>query len=833
MTKALFADIIPGTSLLSGRAEMKRRNSTAGVGAILATSLLAACTHLQQSKNPAHYEVEIKRTSYGIPHIKAEDFGSLGFGEGYVAAQDHVCNIADAIVAARGERAKYHGVGEKNAHLLSDVVVRALQIPTRAREEFASQAAEDREWIAGYAAGYNRYLRDTGRDNISSWCRGAEWVREISPEDLFARFQIVAQSAPRMAGMIGAATPPANGQTSARSDALAESDETAIAAAFDDFRAPQFGSNGWALGRERTENGRGMLLGNPHYPWSGTNRLWEKHLIIPGKVNLYGVHLIGVPGVAIGFNESIGWTHTVSASERVTFYKLDLVPGDPTSYYFDGKPRKLRAEKVRLPVKGDDGALSTEERTVWFSHYGPMVVLPGAPWTTEQAITMRDANFPNRDLFVQWKEMGMARDMDAFKQAHRKWNATPWVNSMATSRDGRAVYIDGSNVGRLSDEAIALWRERKESDELTRSFHKKMGLILLDGSDSRNEWQAHPEARIPGVVPFVEQPQQERSDYIFNSNDSYWLTNPSAPLTGYSPLYGPEATGRSLRTRMNARLLSDTSPDGPSGIDGKFSLQELQQALLSNRSITAELLLDELLAICSEQTSVSVAEKQIDLGEACAALAEYSGRLDIDSKGAVLFREWITRYSQSDRVDAGELFAMPFDHTDPVNTPRGLANEELALERLGEAVEVLQRAGLALDSTLGETQFAYRAGEKIVLHGGGRAEGVPNLISQRRYETTATQVRGEKVDGSRFLTDKGYAITYGTSFLLSLSFTDDGPVAEAFLTYGESGDPSSAHYTDQTKLFSRKEWRPVLYKAEDIDRNTLSSAVLSGPRKAH
>ena len=41
------------------------------------------------------YEAQIRRTSYGIPHIKAKDFGSLGYGEGYAQAEDHLCTVAD------------------------------------------------------------------------------------------------------------------------------------------------------------------------------------------------------------------------------------------------------------------------------------------------------------------------------------------------------------------------------------------------------------------------------------------------------------------------------------------------------------------------------------------------------------------------------------------------------------------------------------------------------------------------------------------------------------------------------------------------------------------
>lgn len=729
-------------------------------------------------------------------------------------------------MVARAERAKYHGVGENNKHLLSDIAIRSLGLPDRARAELAAQATVDQEWFTGYAAGYSKYVRETGRDNLGSWCQGAEWVREITAEDLFARFQVLPQTAPYLAGMIAAAAPPESKYSSTATPASSQT----LAEVVDTLRAGQLGSNGWAIGKDRTENGRGMLLGNPHYPWTGANRFWEKHLVIPGKMNLYGSHLIGIPGVAIGFNESVGWTHTMSISQRVVFYSLDLVPGDPTSYYYDGEPRKMTARTFLIPVRDEDGVEHTKEHTVWFSHYGPIVSPPNAPWSDTMAISIRDANFLNQNLFAHWRDMGQAEDMDAFKGAFDKWNSLPWVNTMATSSDGRAFYIDASSVGRLSGEAISLWRERVTSDPLTGAFYRQMGLTLLDGSDSRFEWQPHPEARIDGTVPFVEQPQQDRTDYIFNANDSHWLTNVTEPLTGYSPLYGPEETARSLRTRMNATLLTDTSPGGPTGDDGKFSLREMQQALLSNHSLTADLLLDALLTACAEHPSALVDEQRVDLGNACTVLRGYDRRLDLDSEGAVLFREWITRYEPSEYLQAGELFAVPFDAENPVNTPRDLADERVALKRLAEAALVLNQAGVDLDSTLRDVQFGYRGSEKIPLHGGGAAEGIANVIGQINYDTVAEQTRGNKIDGSRWLTDKGYAITYGTSFLLSLSYTDNGPVAEAFLTYSESGDPSSEHYTDQTKLFSEKQWRPVLFETEDINKDVKSSVVLTEPR---
>ena len=45
---------------------------------------------------------EIKRTEYGIPHITAEDWKSLGYGFGYAYSQDNYCVTMKEMVYASG-----------------------------------------------------------------------------------------------------------------------------------------------------------------------------------------------------------------------------------------------------------------------------------------------------------------------------------------------------------------------------------------------------------------------------------------------------------------------------------------------------------------------------------------------------------------------------------------------------------------------------------------------------------------------------------------------------------------------------------------------------------
>jgi acyl-homoserine-lactone acylase len=215
---------------------------------------------------PDGYRATIRRTSYGIPHIEAADLASLGFGEGYAQAEDHLCSIADQVVRARGERARYFGPGLDNVHLLSDVGMKGLQIHERAGESFARQDEEFRSWYQGFVAGYNLFLEETGSDRVPGWCRGADWVVPITVEDLAAYHRVVTLNTSGLAAMIASAQPPETSEVVAESSAMPGAAGDRFARSDWESALDRGASNGWALGSDWTETGRGMLIGNPHYP---------------------------------------------------------------------------------------------------------------------------------------------------------------------------------------------------------------------------------------------------------------------------------------------------------------------------------------------------------------------------------------------------------------------------------------------------------------------------------------------------------------------------------------------------------------------------------------
>lgn len=778
---------------------------------------------------PREYRATLRRTSFGIPHIQADDWGSLGFGVGHAGAEDFVCILADQILKVRSERAATFGRGDDDANVESDLVYLGLGVRKTAESVIALAPADLTELIEGYVAGYNAYVAHAGPQGLPAPCTGATWVKPIEALDLVSYYvdlTLRGSSVPLLS-YIADAGPPGSKAKSGTTDGLP----------LLPMRNDDLGSNGWAIGSDMAASGRGMLVANPHFPWETELKFYEMHVTIPGTVDAYGAGLLGVPFVNIGFNEHVAWTHTVTPANHFTVYALQLVDGDPTSYLYEGQPRKLTSEDVTIDVLESDGSKTQVARTYYRSHYGPMVRGPGLVWTTKSAFSYRDANETDLRLGEQWMRMDMAKSLDELVAVHAEVRGIPWVYTIATSAEGEAMVLDGSRVPKLSAEALAAYDDRLASDSLTQTL-AGAGVILLDGSTARDEWVDGGIAGQEGLVPIAEAPQLRRTDFAMNANDPAWLTNPKQPLVDYPMQYGSTRTPASPRTRMNLTMLTTTDEASAPGPDGKITLDELSSAILRDRAMIAELLRGPVADRCAQVATVDVDGTPVDITGACAALAAWNGRMDLDEAGPVVFREMLGEFSGADLYDAGALFDVPFDPDDPVATPNTLSPAPVSgpdpiLVALGRAVQKLGAAGLGPSATLGEAQFTLKGDLRIPIHGGQDWEGVTNVVTYGSENNTLLPrlPRSAVVDGATDLTLDGYLVNYGSSFVMALEYRDDGPHAVALLSYAESSDPSSPHFSDQTERFSGKAFRPVVFTEADIAADPeLSVTTLTAPR---
>ncbi len=790
------------------------------------------------------YQATIRWTNYGIPHIVANDLGSLAFGQGYAFARGHICILADRIVMVRGERSRFFGPGEDDSNVDSDFGYLALGLYERAQHVGDALSPDARALLDGFVAGYNHYVDEVGPGGLPADCRNAPWVRPLEPADLVAYTMEAARvaSGSAFARLIGRAQP-----GDAREEARADLSERAWSGFPKVNRA--LASNGWAIGAERSETGRGMLMANPHFPWEGAHKFYEAQLTIPGELDAYGVQLLGLPLLSIAFNQHIAWTHTFSASTQFTLYRLHLDAKSPTRYRYGQKTREMQARDYTIEVLRPGGEMTKMTRTLYRSHYGPMLSARSLPWggAGGYAFALRDAAEDSLQMADQYLAMLKATDLASFRAALARYHSTPYLNTLFADRDGNTYYVDGSRVPNLSNAALIAWEMALKSMPAARVAWEH-GVVVLDGSLPLFEWKEEPNTVAPGIVPFARAPALERRDYVFNANDSYWLVNPEHPLRGYSPLFGEAEKPLSPRSRMNLAILADTSPNGPAGPDGKLSAAEVERAALGNQSFMAELLRDRVVSRCDKAAGQASEPKKrpngtgdasaADLRAACDVLRKWDGRFDVDSRGAVLWRELLGSYDRDDYYD-GKQFAEPFDPRQPLATPRGLApapktGPDPVIEHLETAMERLREAGIdPFETKLGDVQFTERAGERIPIHGGTGVEGVTNYAG---FETEGTTLLphmkgGQVINPRTGLRTRGYPVNSGTSFLLVLAFTDDGPRARAITTYSSSSDPASPHFKDQTEMWSRKELRPVLFTREQIQADpALKVQEISGPK---
>lgn len=763
---------------------------------------LSACGKTDEPRpEPARqYRAELARTSNGVAHIRADDFKSLGYGLAYAYAQDNVCMFADSLLTARGERSQFFGPdapatearnGEYGAasdfmdlkNEDSDFFFKGYLDIEQLRAGYAAASQDARDLLAGYAAGYNRYLKDNA-GKYPAACNNVKWVRPITIDDMYL---VLAEKALHASGEVfskeivaGARDNPAIFPIA--KNRVREPDTSFMMARLARLTREQLGSNGLALGKDVTLSGRGILLGNPHYPWTSTDRFYQAHLTVPGRYDAMGVILGGIPLITIGFNRDVAWTHTVTQAVHFTTFRLALDPGDAsgTTYLSDGEPVKMTSKTVTVDSLQPDGSMTKRSKTFYFSKQGAVMVLPeaGITWTPAAVHVLADANRNNTRLLDQWLGIGRANSVEAMKASLDKIAGLPWINTVAADRHGNTLYADASVVPHVKTEMFA-------SDCLL-----VPPLLMFDGSRSACAWGQDPGAP-PGIFSPANGPWMIRKDYVGNSNDSYWLSNARALLTGpapygFSPLYGRTGIPQMLRTRIGFKqieeMLAQRKP---------LQLADVQDAAFANRIYAAELVLPELLPAC-------IAENDSSLISACNVLSAWDRKANLDSRGAVLFREfWNTATTIPGK------WAVPLDVTDPVNTPSGVnpASTPAMLAALKGTVQKLNDLSIPLDGRLGDFQGDTRNGVRVPMHGGiGDIDGSYNSIHMRSE-----------------LTSTGYHdVEWGTSYVQAVTFDESGPVVLAMLVYGQSVDPKSPYYADQISLYSQKQWAAMPFSVSQI-----------------
>jgi acyl-homoserine-lactone acylase len=771
---------------------------------------------------------DITYTAGGVPHIRATSFRGVGYGYGYAVAKDNLCLLADGYVTVNGERSKYLGpsaspggsFGTASTNLSSDLLFTQIK-DSGVVEELIAQPAplgprtEVRQIIEGYAAGYNAWVRESGR----TACETGVPVRPIEPIDVYRNMYALAVVAGtgQWADAIAFATPPAAAPSGARASTqrstaaaeptLGEEDIADLERELlERTTSIEMGSNAIAVGKEATTDGASVLLGNPHYPWQGNRRFYQAHMTVPGRMDVSGGSLMGIPLVQIGFNTDVAWSHTVSTPRTFGLRALTLVPGDPTAYIVDGEVERMTSRDVSVEVRQPDGSLATVTRTLYSTRYGPVLAgglgLPIA-WTATTAHALQDANADNVRGLNTWFGYGQAESVDDLRRVADETLGIPWVNTIATDAAGNAMFADIQVVPAVTNELVAAC-----GTPVGKAVFPTTRIPILDGSRSECAWLTDDDALVPGLFGPKRMPVLIRSDHAFNANDSAWVSHVEERITGYPLIFGDIATERSLRTRMTAAAVQERT-EGTDGLPGRgFSTELMEEVFDKDESMAARVAQAAAVEMCRDfpdglaPTSSGAA---VPVGDACDVLESWDGTFQVDAQGALLFDRFWRRTSSAGPA----LWLTPFDATRPIDTPRDLNVANPAVQRaFGDAVAEV--SALGLDDAWGERHYVVRNGERIPIHGAAHGNGVLNVI-------TATWTPGQ-----------GYTeVTHGSSYVQIVGLGGRCPDASTLVTYSQSTDPSSPHYADQTRLFSQSEFVDSPFCVQDVRKAATSTVRVS------
>tara|TARA_B100000929_G_scaffold144168_1_gene114088 strand:+ start:5920 stop:8004 length:2085 start_codon:yes stop_codon:yes gene_type:complete len=564
------------------------------------------------SCNPnAGSDTIIKWDTYGVPHIKAQSKEDLFFAQGWALMHNHANKVLELYGKSRGKGSEYWG--EK--YLKNDILVHTLGFERLAVDWDLQQDPEMRLIYSNFVDGINAYLQN----NLDQIDEKNKAVLPISTKDV------------NMHGMFVVFTRFIGG------------DDLGLIQ-----RWPDMGSNTYAIGPERSASGNTMLVQNPHLPWYNEFLFTEYHFNLKGR-NMYGANIIGMPGIAIGFNESLGWSHTDNTIDNSDTYELQLIED---GYELDGKKKDFTIFTKTLKIKQKDGSLKEKEITILNTLHGPVVKK-----MDDKVLAIRLAGTDRANMFLQWWRMLNSKNFKEFESA-LEMAQIPFWNVMYADKYGDIFYLFNGLVPIRKQDTWEYWNR-----------------IIPDGKSEDIWTEYHPYKDLPKL-------KNPDSGWLQNANDPPWTS--TIPIELYPKDYpGYMAPKRmDFRPQRSARMIIE---------DNSITFDELVDFKLSTRVEFADRILDDLFKAIDVFGSKKAKEGK-------AVLERWDRNAEVDSKGMVLFFTWASKFS----VSNNSTYTTDWDINNPINTPDGLADPKRAAMLFEDTVKEIEKKFGKLDVPWGE-----------------------------------------------------------------------------------------------------------------------------------
>lgn len=724
--------------------------------------------------------VEVRRDQWGVPHIYARTQRDLFFAQGFVAAQDRLFQMDLWRRIGEGRLAEVLGPD----YVDRDRFARLLKYRGDMSAEWTSYAPDTREIATAFVAGVNAYIRLTReRPPVEFTLLGYlpdAWTPEV-PLQRMAALSMTGNAESevlraRLVSAIGAQrtnelwpTIPHRDVDPAPNlafDGISTRSLGAYSAAVGPVRIPKIvGSNNWVVSGALTTTGKPLLANDPHRYLDNPSLRYLTHLVGPGW-NVIGAGEPGVPGIAAGHNERIGFGFTIVGMDQQDVYVETLGPcenGSGRCYLHDGRWKPIRRVLDTIRVKGQAERVVPLE----FTEHGPIVHEDGSKDAAgrTRAFALRFVGSePGTAGYLAQISVNRATDWRSFLAAAERWRL-PTENLIYADVEG--------NIGWI---AAGLMPKRHWS-----------GLLPVPGTGGY-EWNGF---RTVAELPSVLNPPK---GFIVTANHDI---RPDGYVT---PLNFEFATP--FRARRVEEILG-----GASGAVGrKFSVEDFQRLQHDELSIQARMLVPGLLEAANRAGRASRWE--------FATLASWDYVMRAGEASPLLFESWkralgglaLRRVAGHEAALAilGEGWLDDWESPDmPLRGYPRAERDQLLLVAMDTALARM-RVRMGADTT------RWRWGE---LH----TASFPHRITPTFDAGTV----GRGGDGSTVNSTSGadYHQNAGASFREILDVADwDRSVATS--VPGQSGQPGSEFYANLLPLWGRGEYFPLVYSRAAVERET-------------
>jgi penicillin amidase len=733
--------------------------------------------------------VEVLRDDWGVPSIFAASLDDLWFAQGFVTASERLFQIDLAIRAATGRLSELFG-GLGGLSVEQDRFARVVGFKRIGEREADRWDARSRAMEERYVEGVRAFASSGPAppvehvllgaapelpDDLGSWAAAlafvawglsGNWDRELLRVHLAERF------GPDAVSVLLPPVPsdPPNVVAGGLAGRL-----------LDTFpRISGQGSNAWVVAGSRTESGKPLLANDPHLLVQQPAPWFELGLRAPGY-DVRGVAFPFGPGIVIGTTPHHAWGITNASGDVQDLYE-ERLNEEGSAAEFDGRWEPLSVHREEIPVRGGEpvevlvrgtrhGPL-LEVETVGVTNvlYSPLDRAYALRWTASDGLLEPSALV----------DAATAASFEQFRQALRGLSC-PGQNVVYADVDGTIGY-----------QLTGLYPIRRNGD----------GTVPVPGWTSRHEWD--------GFVPFEELPWSK------DPERGYIVTANNRP---HDDTY-PHLIGSDFHTSHRARRIAERIEENE-----RISTRDAGATQIDTVSLAARELLPRLTALEPSND----AERW-----ALEVLAAWNGDERADSGAAAIYNEWLwgigwivlgastdasTNFRYLMRRESFVCLALPHLLDAPVPAWVDGYSEwsEVLRQALRDALETLESEYGFSDRS------AWRWGAMHPVWFRHPLAGMPGPDMMTIFTAAGYEYGGDEqtILQASFDSRLGFHSVVVPSWRLVVDLSDVDR-SQAVLTTGESGNPVSAHWNDQSPLWISGSLRPA-----PVTRSAVEAAVAS------